>query len=236
MLTVESGDLGAVSQELQQVASVVPTNTRGLFWLALALPIAGALAAISDDDVSRWKNGLAHYSNCLFDWGPVDLTMARLDAATGRWEAAEKELRRAEHLCEAGGLQACLVSVRHQRALVLLASRRPGERKHAMALLRKIEPESEALGLDYLMGCIRAVLTRPGRGRPASSGPQGLTEREEAVLRLLVGGRPTRQIASALFIAEKTVSNHLDHIYAKLGVHSRGEAIAYALQHELVRE
>ncbi len=65
---------------------------------------------------------------------------------------------------------------------------------------------------------------RRGDGRSAGA----LTQREQDVLRLLAAGRTNRQIASALFISEKTASVHVSRILAKLGVATRGEAAALA--------
>ncbi|MDA0160235.1 AAA family ATPase [Solirubrobacter ginsenosidimutans] len=58
----------------------------------------------------------------------------------------------------------------------------------------------------------------------------GLTVREVEVLGLLAEGLTNRQIASRLFISQKTVGAHMAHIYAKLGVHSRVEAAGRARQ------
>lgn len=65
----------------------------------------------------------------------------------------------------------------------------------------------------------------------AESGPLSfplptLTARELDVLTELAKGLTTRQIANRLFISEKTVSVHISHILAKLGVRSRVQAIA----------
>lgn len=58
--------------------------------------------------------------------------------------------------------------------------------------------------------------------------PEGLTEREQAVLRLLCEGCSNKQIAQKLFISVRTVEGRLNNIYSKLGVHSRAEAIVAA--------
>lgn len=52
---------------------------------------------------------------------------------------------------------------------------------------------------------------------------EGLTAAERRVADLVAQGRTNREIAAALFLAERTVASHLTHIYAKLGVHSRTE-------------
>jgi DNA-binding NarL/FixJ family response regulator len=54
----------------------------------------------------------------------------------------------------------------------------------------------------------------------------GLSGREAEVMHLIVQGRSNGEIARHLFLAEKTVKNHVNRIYAKLGVSSRGAAIA----------
>ena len=64
---------------------------------------------------------------------------------------------------------------------------------------------------------------------------QGLTPRELQVLQLVVAGSTNRRIATQLFLSERTVHRHLSNIFDKLGVSSRTEAAAYALQHQLVR-
>ena len=54
---------------------------------------------------------------------------------------------------------------------------------------------------------------------------QSFTDRELAVLTHLVEGRSNREIADALFIGESTVKTHLRHIYEKLGVANRVQAV-----------
>jgi DNA-binding CsgD family transcriptional regulator len=72
----------------------------------------------------------------------------------------------------------------------------------------------------------------PVRRRP--DWPAGLTTREVEVLRLLARGVPTRQIAERLVISPKTANNHVEHIYAKIGVSNRARASLFAVQHGLM--
>ena len=55
------------------------------------------------------------------------------------------------------------------------------------------------------------------------------------MLALAAVGRSSRQIAAQLTISEKTVRNHLEHIYAKIGVSNRVGASLFAVQHGIVR-
>ena len=61
----------------------------------------------------------------------------------------------------------------------------------------------------------------------------GLTRREAEVLVLLARGLSNPAIATELTISRKTVSAHLEHIYAKLGVTTRTEAALFAMRHGL---
>ena len=55
----------------------------------------------------------------------------------------------------------------------------------------------------------------------------GLSARELEVMSLIAGGHTNGEIAAHLFLAEKTVKNHVRRIYSKLGVDSRPAAIAH---------
>jgi DNA-binding NarL/FixJ family response regulator len=57
--------------------------------------------------------------------------------------------------------------------------------------------------------------------------PQKLSAREAEVMSLIAGGQTNGEIAAHLFLAEKTVKNHVRRIYSKLGVGSRRAAIDY---------
>ncbi|WP_322780131.1 helix-turn-helix transcriptional regulator [Frankia sp. Cas4] len=60
--------------------------------------------------------------------------------------------------------------------------------------------------------------------------PAGLTAREAEVLRLLALGLTTRQVADRLVISAKTADHHVQHIYTKIGVSTRGAAALFAIE------
>ena len=67
-------------------------------------------------------------------------------------------------------------------------------------------------------------------------GPAGLTPREVEVLRLVARGLSNKEIAGRLVISPKTVANHVEHIYAKIGASTRARASLFAVQHGLLPE
>jgi len=69
---------------------------------------------------------------------------------------------------------------------------------------------------------------------PKTEQCEGLTSREYDVLKALVDGLDYKQIAQRYFISLDTVRNHIRHIYEKLQVHSKSEAVAKALRQHLV--
>jgi len=60
-----------------------------------------------------------------------------------------------------------------------------------------------------------------------------LTERELEVLRLIARGLNNREIGSQLFISENTVKNHVHNILETLQLHSRMDAVMYAVRERL---
>jgi HD-GYP domain-containing protein (c-di-GMP phosphodiesterase class II) len=82
---------------------------------------------------------------------------------------------------------------------------------------------------------VDAVLAAAGERptRPART-TEPLTEREREVLALVARGATNRAAAQALGISPKTVNAHLEHVFAKLGVTTRGAATYYAVEHGLL--
>jgi NarL family two-component system response regulator LiaR len=70
-------------------------------------------------------------------------------------------------------------------------------------------------------------------GQPPKPGLD-LTERERAVLLLMVEGLNNTQIAGRLTVSPSTIKSHVSNILSKLGVSSRTEAVTLALRHKLV--
>ena len=72
------------------------------------------------------------------------------------------------------------------------------------------------------------VASRAGGQARTTSLVEPLSPRELDVLRLLAAGRSNAELARDLVVVEGTVKSHLIHIYGKLGVHTRTQAVARA--------
>ena len=93
------------------------------------------------------------------------------------------------------------------------------------AIARVVEcPDPGALGRRAQ--ALTAILNQ----RPDKTGQNGekLSQRERAVLRLLAGGLPEREIGRELYLSFNTIHIHTKAIYRKLGVSSRSDALGRA--------
>jgi two-component system NarL family response regulator len=98
------------------------------------------------------------------------------------------------------------------------------------------------IAADALIACIRDVLAGKTYLAPTAAAKLAervtqiqLTPRELSALRLLANGESNKEIATSLGISERTVKTHLAHLFEKLGVTSRTEAVRVATRRGLVR-
>lgn len=73
-----------------------------------------------------------------------------------------------------------------------------------------------------------AALSSPAHPAPGASAAEPLSRRELDVLRLMASGQSNQEIAQTLILAISTIKMHIKHIYGKLGVRNRVQAIAQA--------
>ena len=151
------------------------------------------------------------------------------------------------HMPGGGGIKVAQACGEETRIVILTVSEQERDLLDAVA----------AGAVGYLVKSIpgdelRANLVRAAQGEPVfspalaalvlgefrkmskqSSGAQPLSEREREVLQLVARGHTYKQIGAELFIAEKTVENHVRNILGKLRLSRKQELIRYALEHGL---
>ena len=87
--------------------------------------------------------------------------------------------------------------------------------------------------MDKVAALQEGMVSRPAKS-PAY--PDGLTQREVEVLRLISGGKTDREIGAELFISVKTVGNHVSNILNKTATANRTEAAIYVARHGIVAD
>jgi two-component system response regulator NreC len=96
-----------------------------------------------------------------------------------------------------------------------------------------------AAGEVYLYPSMAKLLVKDflsqDRSSDAASSLDGLTDREQQVLRYLAEGADNEEIAAALVISIKTVARHRENIMHKLGLHSRAELVRYAIRKGIIK-
>jgi HD-GYP domain-containing protein (c-di-GMP phosphodiesterase class II) len=160
----------------------------------------------------------------------VPYTAALAEVACGAHERADgsgyyrrvgsANLDRAQRVIAAADCYQAMTSVRPHRD-----ARSP---QAAAAELRAMSAAGK-LDLDAVDRVLAAAGQRRAVTRPTL--PAGLSTREAEVLRLLTLGLTTRQIADRLVISAKTADHHVQHIYNKIGVSTRGAAALFAIEH-----
>jgi LuxR family maltose regulon positive regulatory protein len=147
----------------------------------------------------------------IHDLIQVRLLQARAYAMGSEKASARQALTAAVRLAEPG---------RYLRSFV-------DEGPVVAALLRQVDESS-----SYASMLLAAV--SDGRPQPYRHLPDPLSERELEVLRFLPTHLTSTEIAEALTLSVNTVRTHIKNVYGKLGVHSRGEAVARAKALEIL--
>jgi predicted ATPase/DNA-binding CsgD family transcriptional regulator len=159
-------------------------------------------------------------------FGSADRYLARIDALRGDDTSAER------HFSSALTMDRRMHSTVHAAETLayharFLASRGQSTRARNLA--------NEAHRIATTIGQARVLLlVEPLVGMPSHGGPDGLTDREVAVLRLLADGLSNADIGARLLISANTAANHVRSILQKTGAANRTQAAMYAAQHHLV--
>jgi len=168
--------------------------------------------------------------DCRWPRAALAVGRAQLAALAGAHEQAERHFADGIQI-----LEELAMPIYRAEALVSYGAylRRRGRPREAR------EPLSQALGIAERTGAgrvarlARAELSASGGRRRRGDGDRAsLTAQEQRVAELARQGMSNGQIAAALTVSPKTIDNHLQRVYAKLGIHSRRELMQASARHD----
>jgi len=182
-----------------------------------------------------------HYLGLMAEEGQILFASLSGDRLLGlqahtlsRYDDAVTHFTNGLAFCQKAGYKPEFAWTCHDYAEVLLQRGAIGDRAKSITLLEESLAISSALGMRPLMDRV-IVLQEKAQSRsvPAPAYPDGLTQREVEVLRLVAAGKTDREIGEELFISVKTVGNHVSNILNKTNTANRTEAATYAAMHSL---
>ena len=203
------------------------------------------ITVVVADDHPIWRKGLAADLNTPFR------VIGEADTATTAIAAIKKHAPLLTvcdlHMPEGGGFEVARQCGELTKVVILTASEQEKDLLDAVAagaagyLLKSTPPEElrtslyrAAQGEPVFSPSLAAlVLGEFRRMSKTATGENPLSDREREVLRLVARGHKYKEIGAELFIAEKTVENHVRNILAKLHLSKRQELIRYAVDHNV---
>ena len=147
----------------------------------------------------------------------------------GERDEADSAALRAASLAEAGGFRRILVDEGAPLATLLAKAIRRLRWKKGI-----VRGDASVRYLGEIVEAIRAAAPGDDDSEKVLSALEPLTEREREVLRLVAAGLSNAQIADELYLAVGTVKSHIHHIYGKLLVSSRTQAVERARELDLL--
>ncbi len=205
--------------------------------------MAAVISVVLADDHPIWRDGVRHD---LGEGFSVVGEAGTADEAIEVIRATAPDLVVCDlHMPGGGGIKVARTCAEQARIVMLTVSEQERDLLDAVAAgavgyLVKSTPGPE----------LRAALVRAAAGEPVfspalaalvlgefrrmartASGTNPLSEREREVLQLVARGHTYREIGAELYIAEKTVENHVRNILGKLHLSRKQELIRYAVEH-----
>jgi two-component system nitrate/nitrite response regulator NarL len=106
--------------------------------------------------------------------------------------------------------------------------------KDLIGAAQRLTAGEAVLSVEEVLELFRIAGRSESRGSESQRAIEQLTPREREVLWALAGGLSDKEIAERLRVSVGTVGNHFVNIFKKLGVHSRLQALVFALRHGIV--
>jgi DNA-binding CsgD family transcriptional regulator/tetratricopeptide (TPR) repeat protein len=202
-------------------------------WLASLTYLADTCSAIGDTrmaelvypELEPYGGTIVMIGYGVACYGAADRYLGMLATTLGEWNLAKERFEAALEVNRAMGAWTWVAHTCYAYARMLLARAGDECRPEVARLLTEAAVLAERIGMPTLLSRVQA-LGSPRRA-PVSRA-DGLSPREEQILRLVARGLSNREIGRVLVISEHTAANHVRAILRKTGSTNRTEAAAYA--------
>jgi DNA-binding CsgD family transcriptional regulator len=241
-LLVDAGRLDEAMVLFDQLAAddfgAFPKDNEWLF----AISLLSETAVVLDDRASAARlyaqlspyAGLVALAASEVTIGPVDRPLGMLAAAVGRVDDAVRHFEAAIAACRRTGARPWLAHSQYHYAVMLARQTRVEDWSYALELATSARVIADQLEMIRLVALAEELLAKLQPMQAAASTEQGpLTRREREVAHLIATGMSNRQIAEQLFVSERTVETHVQHIFTKLSFTSRSQVAAWVVREDL---
>ncbi len=218
-------DASAVYREIEQRYGELGIGEPCIVPFARHAATAHARAGKVDDAerVVHWLEERADQLPCRWPAAAAAAGKAALALRRRASDEADKHYRTAIAYLDDASLP-----LEHAEVLIDHGSmlRRDGRPREARESLRRAGEVAESVGAAWLARRAGEELAAAGGRRRNKRGAHELTPQERRIARLAATGASDKDIAAHLSVSVRTVRTHLEHIYAKVGIHSRRELFA----------
>ena len=220
---------GEIARSILSTTEITPADE------ANARIAAGLAAVVTGDakEAAEHHRRLKNLRGSGFGWGfPIcaDRLLGLLAHTGGMPEEAQSHFEDALKITTKAGYRLEAAWTCYDFAESLLDSGEPAYVEKAISLIDDGLEIARELGLVAIEERLVALQQKANAlAAPTPAYPEGLTEREVEVLRLLAAGHTNREIAAALVLSARTVERHISNLYAKIDVRNRAEATSFAL-------
>ena len=208
-----------------------------LFTWALGMRVAVAIDA-ADDVASLWRkldsfrgHHIVNGRHAMAYFGPVELWLGIGSAHLGLVDRAVVDLESSVEICARQGTEGFRAESECALAAVLTRRSAPGDRARARTLADGAYRRATQLGMAPLRDSASALLERIDARMVGA-----LTVREREVASLVAAGMTNREIATRLFLSERTAQNHVQHILDKLQLANRAQIAVWTQRSEYLNE
>jgi non-specific serine/threonine protein kinase len=223
------GDQPRASQLLDDSVGLA-RETGSIGRLAIASIYLGQVAFLQghlERATAALQEGLKLFREWDSAWGMAECLegLAVVAGAQGSFERAARMLGAAARLREAIGAPVHPVDRADHERTVAASEAALGAHAYAAAWRA-----GQTMGVDEVIEAVVAPSSGSAVSTPGKASP--LTGREREVALLIARGLSNRQIAETLVIAERTVTNHVEHIFDKLGFRSRAQVATWITEQQ----